>query len=285
MIGVRADGIAVDPAAFAFFSCRRGDDDFHISMVFTGNGISRSFAFDQFGFADDEQRSQLILPLAEEIVIFAIGIDSDGSVESMADLVFFTSAFEDTRQIAAVRQELSPAGIEVGVEVFFMSFRPIREEDTFFLAFDSRHVLPYFFCREGQDRCDDLDQRIEDDVHSRLGAAADLGISLFRVQAVFDDIQVHGTQIDGAEVVDSVVHDVELVIFISVGDFFEDLFQAQESPFIEVRHVLVGNHILSRIEVGQVAQEVTESIADLAVNVGELLQDLRRQADITLIIS
>ena len=90
-----------------FFSCRRGDDDFHISMVFTGNGISRSFAFDQFGFADDEQRSQLILPLAEEIIVFAIGIDSDSSVESMADLVFFTSAFEDTRQIAAVRQELS----------------------------------------------------------------------------------------------------------------------------------------------------------------------------------
>ena len=77
-----------------------------------------------------------------------------------------------------------------------MSLGPIGEQDTFFLAFDSGHVLPYFFGREGQDRCDDLDQRIEDDVHSRLGAAADMGISLFRIQAVFDDIQVHGAQID-----------------------------------------------------------------------------------------
>ena len=81
------------------------------------------------------------------------------------------------------------------------------------------------------------------------------------------------------------VHDVELIVFIGVGDFFEDLFQTEECPFIEFGHILVGNSIFRRVEVGQVAQEIAEGIADLAVDVGELFQDLRRQADIALVVS
>ena len=61
MAGIGTDGIGVHPAAFAFFGIRRFYDDLHIAVVFTGNGIGRSFAFDQFSFADDEQGCQLIL--------------------------------------------------------------------------------------------------------------------------------------------------------------------------------------------------------------------------------
>ena len=74
MVRIRADSVAVDPAAFAFFSCRRSDDDFHVAVVFTGNGFGRGFAFDQFGFADDEQRGQLILQRLEPVPVERVGL-------------------------------------------------------------------------------------------------------------------------------------------------------------------------------------------------------------------
>ena len=134
MSGIGTDGVGVHPAAFAFFGTRRYDDDLHIAVVFTGCGIGRSFAFDEFCFTDDEQGSQLILPGTEEIVVFPIGIDGNSSIEGMTDLVFLTSPFEDTGQVAAIGQEVVPTSVEVGIQIFFMNFRPIRKEDTFFFA-------------------------------------------------------------------------------------------------------------------------------------------------------
>ena len=150
MLGISADGFTVNPAAFAFFMSRRSDDDLHIAMVFAGNGFSRGRFVQQGNFADDEQRRQLVFPLAEEVVVFAGSVNRNGSVQGMADLLILTSALEDTRQIAAVRQQRIPASFQIGVQIFRMSFRPIRQENAFFLAGNLRHVLPNFFCREGQ---------------------------------------------------------------------------------------------------------------------------------------
>lgn len=137
MIGIGTDGVGVHPAAFAFFGTRRYDDDLHVAVIFTGCGIDRSFALDEFRFTDDEQGSQLILPGAEEVVVFPIGIDGNGSIEGVTDLVFLTSPFKDTGQVAAIGQEVVPTSVEVGIQVFFVRFRPIRKEDTFFLAVDA----------------------------------------------------------------------------------------------------------------------------------------------------
>ena len=199
--------------------------------------------------------------------------------------MIFTGNFQSTHEITAVRQERIPPFFHIGIEIFRMFFRPVRKQYAFFFSFYSGHVLPYFFGCKGQDRSEDFDQCIENLIHGRLGAAADLGIGFFRVKTVFDDIQIDSTQIDGAEIVNSMIHDVELVIFISIGYRFQYLFHAQECPFIQFGHVFISDSIRCRIVIGQVAQEIAEGIADLTIYVGKLFQDFRREADITLIVS
>ena len=112
-----------------------------IQQDICSHGISRGSGYtcNEVDFTDDEEHGQLVLPLAEEIVIFAFSIDGNSCIEGMTDEVIPAGCFEDARQVAAQGQELIPACFQIGIEVFFMSLRPIGEQYAFFLAFALRH--------------------------------------------------------------------------------------------------------------------------------------------------
>ena len=176
MVRVGTDTGIRFPAAFAFFMGRRFYDNLRVCMVFTSHSISRGISFYESDFTDDKQCRQAFLPLAEEIIVFSIGINRNGCVERMADFMIFTGNFQSTHEITAVRQERIPPFFHIGIEIFRMFFRPVRKQYAFFFSFYSGHVLPYFFGCKGQDRSEDFDQCIENLIHGRLGTAADLGI-------------------------------------------------------------------------------------------------------------
>ena len=152
---------------------------------------------------------------------------------------------------------------------------------SFFLIGKS---LPYFFGGEAEDRSDEADQRSQDLIHRGLRASSQLGVSLFRIETVFQDIEIDRRKIDRAEIMDSMVHDMEFIVIIGFEDSLLDLFHAQQCPAVEFFHICVSDGVGLRIEVGQIAEQVAECISDLSVDVAHGLHDLVRQTDIALVV-
>ena len=193
----------------------------------------------------------------------------------MPDLTVFPGAFKDTREVGAIGEKFIPACSQSGIEIFFVLPRPIRKEHAFFLTGYVRHELPYFFGRKGQNRRRDLNERIQDDIHGRLRTAAGKGAGLFRIYAILGNIEIDGAEIDGAEVMDRMVHNVELVVFIRFRNRFENLLQPQQRPFVDFRHIRICYSIRFGIKIIDIAEKEPEGIAYLAIHIAQLFQDFR----------
>ena len=117
-----------------------------------------------------------------------------------------------------------------------------------------------------------------------MATAPPLGIRRTDIQPILGRIQVEVGQIHHAEVLHRLEEAEELEGLEGVGDIGEYLGHAVQHVAIQFRQVFVGNGILGGVEVVQVAQQEAGCIADLAVHIRHLLEDVATQGHVGGII-
>lgn len=282
---VGADGGIVLPAAFAFFAGGRGDGDFHVPFLGSLRAFGSTFgALHEGDGADDAEVSEEVLHFLEGFVAVAVGVDGDVCIEGVADLLGYAGIFQRLGDDAAQSEAAFPFLFQRFVEVLRLFSRPVGEMNAFFHVRGLGHDLPYFFGGEGDDRRHDAHEGGKYLVHGGLRAPAEVGVGGLGVEAVFQDVQIDGGEVHGAEIVYRMIHHVELVFFHGGGDFVAHPFHAEQRPAVEFFHLVIGDGVGGRVEIGEIAQEIPEGVADLAVHVAHALDDLVAQTDVALVV-
>ena len=153
-----------------------------------------------------------------------------------------------------------------------------------FLFVTDGQGLPDFFGGKADDGSDELHKGEQDFIHRRLGASPQAGIVFFRIKTVFQDIQIYRGQVDGTEIMNRMVHDVEFIVFISLENGPFHLFHTEQCPFIQFFHIFISHTVFCRIEIVEIAQKITEGISDFSVYIAHGFHDFIGQTDVALIV-
>ena len=110
-------------------------------------------------------------------------------------------------------------------------------------------------------------------VHGGLGGAPRLAVSSGGVLAVLDHVEVETAEIAGAEIVQFLVHLVELVAVIGLGQFALQRGCPVHGPAIQRQHLAEGQRIHRRIKPVQVGQQEAGGIANAAIGIRRAPED------------
>src|SRR5260370_42378704 len=91
-------------------------------------------------------------------------------------------------------------------------------------------VPPRFFCRESQNRREQLTKRAKDFVHCALGRASPSSVRRIAIHPVFRDIDVKRAQIDRAKVIERVIDLVKLKRFVSGSTIGNHSIESLQNP-------------------------------------------------------
>ena len=117
-----------------------------------------------------------------------------------------------------------------------------------------------------------------------MGRPSRLSVRLFRIQAVFDHIQIEITHIHHAEIMNRMINLVELKRIVALTNLLIQLIQLFQRPLVDGQKLIQGHSIGIRVEVIEIAQNIPGGIPDLPVSLGQLLQNILRNADIRMIV-
>ena len=94
------------------------------------------------------------------------------------------------------------------------------------------------------------------------------------IEAVLDDIKGRKElNVDSAEIMDSMVDDMEIIIFIGFLDVFFEFLETHEGPLVKFFHFGKRNLHGFSVEIRRIAQDVADGVADLAVHFGNVFDD------------
>ena len=166
----------------------------------------------------------------------------------------------------------APADLAEGLPLFRFSdcdtsqLRHIVIENTVFIQTGTdRHMLPDFFRREDQDGCNQTDNRCQHVINGSLCCTSEDTVFCFTVKTILDDIQIEGGHVDSAEIEHRMECDMEIKRFIAALGLADNLIQTAVCPFIQFSQLLRCDCVGIRVEVADVAENITGSVADLAV--------------------
>ena len=251
MLIILADAGGVVPATAAFLAACLADPDLELRKFLPWH------AFEVFGDGDlrhDEQGGQFVSHLVEQGREIAFRRQFDMSIKGMADQLFDPGIFENLGDIAAQGQQLFVFSFEFRVDQALFELRKTSQVDALFPL--TGQEAPDFFRGEGEDRCHDPGQGVEDAVHCRLGTAPGQAAGRCRIQAIFEHIEVEGTHVDTTEIVDGVVEHVEFVGVVRLENPLCQAFEARKCPAVDFQQVSRSNHVGCRVEVMNVAENV-----------------------------
>src|SRR5439155_18631516 len=125
--------------------------------------------------------------------------DEDDRIHALADLPLLARSLERARDFAAHLEQALPLGAQTVVDPFAALVGKGDEVHALGLA-AAGYVAPYFVGGKGENGREEPRERRQDLEAYRLGRPA-LGVVGRRdVQAVLDDVEVEGREVDGAEV-------------------------------------------------------------------------------------
>src|SRR5208282_2107560 len=144
-----------------------------------------------------------------------------------------------------------------------------------------RQMLPNFFTGKTQNGRQQTDHGFTDAPNRSLGRTAAEGVGGVSVEAVLDDVEVEGAEIDHAEMIHAVIDPVKSKLFVPVANV------AGEGPSL-AQHVLVKRLELFkrdgaglRIEIVEIAERVLEQfVTNLAVVFRDALHQGFRSDDV-----
>src|SRR5439155_25777074 len=91
-------------------------------------------------------------------------------------------------------------------------------------------------------------------------------------------VEVEGTHVDAAEIVEGVEEDVELEVLVRGETALQERVSPVERPAIELRQPLDRDRITRRVEVVEVGEQEARGVADAPVRLDEAAEDLLRNA-------
>ena len=204
----------------------------------------------------------------EEFQFFGGGAELDFGFERAADLAGFLGFFDRLGNAAADLQEGVHRRDGVSVLPGGIGLRKILRVNRA----AALEVAPGLFGGVGKDRREQADEGVEHAVHGELRGAAAGGIFWVAVEPVFRDVHIQAAEIDGAELVDRVVHAVELELFVGVEAGGDDFLQTREDPAVDEGERF-GRGRICGVVVVEVREEDAERIANAAVGIREARED------------
>ena len=144
-------------------------------------------------------------------------------------------------------------------------------------------MLPYLVACERENRRKHAHEHLKDVCEHGLDGTATRGLRSLGIQAVLRDVKVHAREVVH-EVVALAVHGVELVVVVGFLDRAQQLVGTSHHVLVDRLELVPAGHAERIIEVLEVAQDEAQAVAELAVSVGDLLQDVVRDGHVLRIV-
>ena len=234
-----------------------------------------ALAPDQLDPGDDHQIGQLVhRDAVEQVVGLAAAVEGDGRLEGGADLLVVAGGLEGLLDLVADGDQLGPLGLERLVGGVPAGVGHLLKDDVAVHPLGLGHKVPDLLAGEAEDGGDDLVQGHQDLVHGGLRCLA--GRAAGAVETVLGDVEVEVGHGHHAEVVDRVVDLVEVVGRVAGVGLLQQVVEGGQGPAVDLLQLVVGQHIGVGVKAVQVAQDEAGGVADLAVGLAELLEDVLR---------
>ena len=135
---------------------------------------------------------------------------------------------------------------------------------------------PDFFGGVAQDRREPAHHRFEDVPDGGLRAAAGDVVGSDGVLAVFDDVEVETAHVHRTEVKELLVDEVELVVLVGGDDVVVQFVGAGEGIAVQCQQLFERHGVARGVEIVQVGEQEAAGVADAAVGIGALFEDVVR---------
>ena len=142
----------------------------------------------------------------------------------------------------------------------------------------SWHALPRLLRREGQHRCHQLHQPIQNLEHCRLSRTPSRIPPRIAVNPVFAGINIKRTQLNRTKPIQRMIDSREVVAFIRLPDCFPEFGQFSQN--IAVQRLPFPHRILFRIKSRQIPQQDSQRIPNQPITVPHPTKDFGRKRDI-----
>mmetsp|Transcript_28166 Transcript_28166/g.90025 ORF Transcript_28166/g.90025 Transcript_28166/m.90025 type:complete len:735 (+) Transcript_28166:1188-3392(+) len=244
-------------------------------------------ALDDLGLAADEEVLDLIdhvtlaihlreeASKAGELARVRRHHDGDLGVERRADHLGRARLLERNVDVVLEALEVLPdAHLRLGGELVRVQLGPRHLEDGVLFLRLRREVQEDVFREVRQHGSKQRHQALQDDVDGELAGTPAIIVARADVKAVLSVLHVEVAEVADDKLQAGLHHAVELVVLVRLLDLADSGVKLAQDVPVQLREALVGHARGVRVVVIKVADEVTEGIADLAVVVEGLLDDV-----------
>ena len=147
-----------------------------------------------------------------------------------------------------------------------------------------RNCLPHLLTGKGKDGSQQSHQTGKHQIHGSLGTAARLAVCFFGIYAILGDIDIKLGKLGGAEITNAVCNGMELIAIVCLTHLTCQIVHCGKDPLIDLVQRIQRHHIGVWIKIIQIGNENTNRVTDLAVSVGQLLEDQIGHAHVHAVI-
>mmetsp|Transcript_2228 Transcript_2228/g.4768 ORF Transcript_2228/g.4768 Transcript_2228/m.4768 type:complete len:304 (+) Transcript_2228:447-1358(+) len=147
-----------------------------------------------------------------------------------------------------------------------------------------RKVQPNVLRHVRQNRSHQLGHAFHEDLEHCLAAAATSIRRGANVEAVLGDVQVKAREVACRELEQRLARAEELVVLVGISDFGRHLGEAPEDELVHRSELVVRHRIGGRVEVLEVPDKVTRRVAQAAVRLEDLLDDVVADANVRSVV-
>src|SRR5450759_4737963 len=258
-----ANVITIMPAALAFGVRARGDDHRFIG----GRGDWR-----EHRAGGDQHEAQIVLQRLQPRQLASPRTDLDFGLQRGADFPGDTRLLQLFLHFGADAADFPPALEQFRRITRGREFVPGVREHGLVLAAGGHG--PDLFRGKREDGGHQPHQALQDLVQRVLRRASCLRVLAGRVQPVLENIEVKPAQILGAETLQLLRHEMEIVIVVVAHHFLLQGLHERERIAVDLQPLFERQRVRLGVEVGGIGEQETQRVADAAVALDHALQDL-----------
>src|SRR5467141_2452872 len=224
------------------------------------------------GGGSEHHELEILAEAAEQRVVAAVGVEVDLGLQRRADLArraqlldFLAHGVAQLAQALPLRQQLRA--------VLRARQRMPGLEEHAVAALSGKH-LPELLGGEAQDRRHQPHQAVGDVVERGLRRAPRQRVRLAGVEAVLQDVEAEGAEVLGAEPLELLRDQVELVALVIPGNLFLRARRHGERVAVDLEQLVDRHAVPGGLEVGGVGEQEAQRIAHAAIALHHVLQDL-----------
>src|SRR2546426_5807623 len=224
------------------------------------------------GGGSEHHELEILAEAAEQRVVAAVGVEIDLGLQRRADLAgraqlldFLAHRVAQLAQALPLRQQLRA--------VLRARQRVPGLEENAVVALCAKH-LPELLGGEAQDRRHQAHQAVGDVVERGLRRATGKRVGLARVEPVLEDVEEERAEVLGAERLQLLRHQVELVALVVRGNLLLRARRHGERIAVDLEQLVDRHGVPRGVEVRGVGEQEAQRVAHAAIALHHVLQDL-----------